>query len=304
MTCIICLGENEISDENPLTDEHIVPEFIGGNLVVKNVCKTCNCNLGSGFEGRLANNFYFQLARQVHDIKGKQLSAPNAFIGTYEHAELGKVRVDDKNNMIVFPEIDIDQQDSKFSISLRIDKTEQRQAKKMLRTKLQRHFKNQGKTVSKNQLEQLESHFWENATISKRSVEKPQFTGNFVWDVNDHNLLHLKIAYELLIYHFGNSYLQDQTADKIRLSLKNQQMLDDVSFTNQLELSELTSLFDDQNHWAYIVRNFCVVSIFGQLSSVIFTDSISDFYEVQGVVYKFDIKSGKHEKMSLFALMK
>lgn len=66
MTCIICLGENE----NPLTDEHIVPEFIDGNIVDKNVCKTCNCNLGSGFEGRLANNFYFQLARQVHDIKG------------------------------------------------------------------------------------------------------------------------------------------------------------------------------------------------------------------------------------------
>ena len=66
-----------------------------------------------------------------------------------EHAELGKVRVDDKNNIIVFPEFDIDQQDSNLSISLRIDKTEQRQAKKMLRMKIQRHFISQGKLLLK-----------------------------------------------------------------------------------------------------------------------------------------------------------
>jgi hypothetical protein len=78
-----------------------------------------------------------------------------------------------------------------------------------------------------------------------------------------------------------------------------------VNFTNQnqLELDELASIFDDKNHWVYIVRNFCVVSVFGQLSSVIYTESNSGFYEPQGMVYKFDIESGQHEKMSLIALM-
>ncbi|WP_161803888.1 HNH endonuclease [Pseudoalteromonas porphyrae] len=33
-TCIICKGENPISELNSLTDEHIVPEFIGGSLCV------------------------------------------------------------------------------------------------------------------------------------------------------------------------------------------------------------------------------------------------------------------------------
>lgn len=54
-SCIICIGENPITEDNPLTDEHIIPEFIGGSLVKKNVCKTCNSKMGTGFEGALAN---------------------------------------------------------------------------------------------------------------------------------------------------------------------------------------------------------------------------------------------------------
>ena len=63
--CIICKLEKE------LTDEHIVPEFMGGGLVVRNVCGECNSKMGKGFEGRLSNNFIYKGARFFNDIKGK-----------------------------------------------------------------------------------------------------------------------------------------------------------------------------------------------------------------------------------------
>lgn len=45
--CIICMASNDENNKNKkLTDEHIVPEFIGGQIVVKNVCKECNSTLG------------------------------------------------------------------------------------------------------------------------------------------------------------------------------------------------------------------------------------------------------------------
>ena len=72
-TCIICTLEKK------LTDEHIIPEFMGGGLVVKNVCKECNSKMGSGFEGRISNNFIYQSARTINKIEGKS-SLPFPFI--------------------------------------------------------------------------------------------------------------------------------------------------------------------------------------------------------------------------------
>ncbi|EKF9139834.1 hypothetical protein VCSRO18_3389 [Vibrio cholerae] len=299
MTCIICLGENEITDENPLTDEHIVPEFIGGTLVEKNVCKTCNSNLGGGFEGRLASNFYFKLARQVFDIKGKQPHAPNAFNGVYDHDSLGKVRVSN-GKVAVFPEVQVEQNGSGFSISLKIDKSEQPQAAKILRKKLERHFKSQGVNLSSEQLSLMVSNFFENANITSNLTEKPQIAGSFVWNINDHALLHLKVAYELLVHHFGSSYLNDPVATPIRLCLKEQVVKSEVSFTNQIDVPGFKTLIDDKNHWVYIVRNFCVVSIFGSVSSTVFTDKNSEFFDPIGTIYKFDVEGGQYSKSSFY----
>jgi len=43
--CIFC------RDKTISTDEHIVPEFVGGSLIIQEVCKPCNDKIGSDFEG-------------------------------------------------------------------------------------------------------------------------------------------------------------------------------------------------------------------------------------------------------------
>lgn len=299
MTCIICLGENEITDKNPLTDEHIIPEFIGGNLVLKNVCKICNSSLGDGFEGRLANSFYFKLARQVNDIKGKQKTVPNALTGIYEHETLGKVRVNDKNNVVIFPESEITDSDGYLSVKLKIDKSDLSKKKKELSKKLQRYFKSKGKTITKTKLALLVDRFWENASITNEVIETPRVKGKFSWNYHDHSLLHMKVAYELLVYHLGNEYIKDPIANSIRISIKNQEVDKEVSFTF-LDDFELSQFIDDQNHWVYINRVYCVVSIFGCASSMIFAEPGSDFSIKEDCLYKFDVRTGKYTKKSLF----
>lgn len=45
--CIICLREE------PLTEEHVIPQAIGGILSVRFLCKSCNSTLGSTVEARV-----------------------------------------------------------------------------------------------------------------------------------------------------------------------------------------------------------------------------------------------------------
>lgn len=298
VTCIICLGENKLSDINPLTDEHIIPEFIGGNLVVKNVCKTCNSSLGDGFEGRLANSFYFKLARQVYDIKGKQKTAPNALSGVYEHETLGKVRVNDKNRVLTFPELEVEDLNGSLNISIKIDKSDLNNAKKELSKKLQRYFKSQGKVIKKGKLSELVDRFWENASITNKIIDNPHVTGKFEWNFVDHSLLHIKVAYELLVYHFGNDYISDPVANSLRLCLKQQNLDNGVHFAF-LDNCELSQFIDESNHWIYIHKSYCVVSIFGCFSSIVFTAEQSEFIENEACLYKFDVKTGKHTVKSL-----
>lgn len=73
--CIICLNPEDGSNPSrKLTNEHIVPEFIGGKIVVNNVCKECNSTLGHTLEGPLSNNIYFKLYAYFNEIKGKKIS--------------------------------------------------------------------------------------------------------------------------------------------------------------------------------------------------------------------------------------
>ncbi|WP_279499560.1 HNH endonuclease [Aeromonas veronii] len=136
MNCIICLDKNPITKDNPLTDEHIVPEFIGGTLTAKNVCKICNSRFGHGFEGRLSNSFIFKLSKQVYNISGKSKKTTSAFSGLYDHPSLGKVRVNDDNRVITLPNIDIIEDDDGLDIILKIDKQDQHKAKSMLAKKV------------------------------------------------------------------------------------------------------------------------------------------------------------------------
>lgn len=77
MKCIFCQKEINVSNQSA---EHIIPRFLGGNYVLDNVCKKCNNEMGSDFEGKLGNNIIIQFLQAFYLLKrrkSKKAIVPN-----------------------------------------------------------------------------------------------------------------------------------------------------------------------------------------------------------------------------------
>jgi len=68
-TCIICRKET-----NDFSDEHVIPDSLGGYYHIYSVCKTCNSDLGSNVDSDLVNHKFSDFQRYLLGISlGKYL---------------------------------------------------------------------------------------------------------------------------------------------------------------------------------------------------------------------------------------
>ncbi|MDQ7815882.1 MAG: HNH endonuclease [Melioribacteraceae bacterium] len=73
LVCIFCKKNSLDGEDHILTDEHIVPQIIGGWLTIPYVCKKCNnLTFGSKFEADLKGNGYIVSALDKLKIKSKK----------------------------------------------------------------------------------------------------------------------------------------------------------------------------------------------------------------------------------------
>ncbi len=304
-TCIICKGENPITEENPLTDEHIIPEFIGGNLVQKNVCKICNDKIGGHIEGPLAKSLFYELPRYIHNIEGKKNSKGRKkskdksnlldfpLSGVYEDERIGKFCIDDSANLKIIPNVDVKGVKDKIIISESMDKSEDE--KTLLMKALSRYFKTQGQNLDKKDLSKLIDRIinGEIGEVNKQNVtvEKPRMSRKIDIDLHAQVMLYMKIAYELAVFHFGNSYIDDSIANKLRLVLKNQKV-DDITFEKFLSSKhDCPSFFNDEYHWVSFDGNVCFIKFFGLAGTVEYTESNSAYCIPDIFTYRFCYKS-------------
>lgn len=76
MQCIICR-----KDKDDMSDEHVIPESLGGFYHIFNVCKACNSKMGEKIDSPLVNHKLTELYRFAQEIEGKKGSIPNPFSG-------------------------------------------------------------------------------------------------------------------------------------------------------------------------------------------------------------------------------
>lgn len=92
MLCIICREPQE-----KMSDEHVIPDSIGGFYHIYNVCVVCNSKLGELVDSPLVNHKLTDLYRFSQNIKGKSGKVPNPFYGitfySKEEPEI-KARID------------------------------------------------------------------------------------------------------------------------------------------------------------------------------------------------------------------
>lgn len=80
MECIIC---REIKSYAEMSDEHVIPDSLGGYYHIYNVCKSCNSYLGKNVDSKLVNHSFSKFFRRIHNIKGKSGKKPNPFEGEH-----------------------------------------------------------------------------------------------------------------------------------------------------------------------------------------------------------------------------
>jgi len=79
-TCIICRTEK---DEKEFSDEHVIPDALGGYYHIYTVCKNCNSILGRKVDSKLTNHIFSKYQRSALNLKGKSGKIPNPFEGTH-----------------------------------------------------------------------------------------------------------------------------------------------------------------------------------------------------------------------------
>lgn len=201
MRCIICFKEKD-----NFTDEHVFPDAIGGTLIIKNVCKECNDELGHSVDHHLVNDWLIQGMRMLYKIKGKKGNVPNPLEkGVLASNPQQQVRYTfDKNvqpkEFYVFPMVQKENVENGKDVTISVDKKDKHKLPEMINKMLRRN--NQPELtieqIENSSIEIVEPHPTMRQTITIDMVQSQRSI--------------LKIAYELAHYWLGEDYFDDPIA--------------------------------------------------------------------------------------------
>lgn len=207
MLCIICR-----KDKEDMSDEHVIPDSMGGFYHIFNVCKTCNSKMGEKVDSPLVNHKLTELYRFTQEIESKSGSIPNPFSGIF--MEKGdpefKARVDvskeGKLEVLYHPVIKLKEDAGVVqSIEIAVDSKDEG----MIDGILQKIIKRKG--ISESAIVKGER---------RREIRTGVFSGRWEIDILKFKIGLLKIAYEFAVDSIPD-FFTDADAIKISGILKN-----------------------------------------------------------------------------------
>lgn len=208
--CPFC---DKSSDEIIFSDEHIIPESLGGTLTIR-ICKACNDTLGSKVNSLLINSGHIKLANYAAAIKGKRKTTVNPF----EKASIvndpsTKIRIEldsEKKPYIRYlpkPFKIIKKDDKDYIDNIVIDDKDYSNLPEMVNKFLKRKGH---KSLSNEEIYN---------SVTEIISESPMIHSRFEFKPFDYYPCLLKIAYEIALKCLGNNYLNDNCALRIRESI-------------------------------------------------------------------------------------
>jgi len=259
--CIICREE-----KNEFSDEHVIPDAIGGYYHISSVCKDCNSVMGNKVDNKLVDHMFSKYLRFLKKLKGKSGDVPNPFTGTHhlenDDSRKFQLRNDKKSKLELYalPKVTdekIDENTHRISIS--VDDKDINKIDDILHKRMER------------------LGFNANQIALKETFRKPKkgliISINNSIDIHDYKIGLLKIAYEFAVSVIHN-YFNDKMAIEISHVIKNA-IYDKVTnyvnvgdgFTKKLlfPLSEYLD-FEGNKHYVILLNNngklYCILSIF------------------------------------------
>ncbi|NQY20929.1 MAG: HNH endonuclease [Campylobacteraceae bacterium] len=210
LECIICRKEKD-----DLSDEHVIPDALGGYYHIHTVCKKCNSKLGSYVDTKLVNHLFSTFQRYSTGLKGKSGTIPNPFSGTHtlKDDEEQKVRLEKDENGVFVPYLimgspDVTKENDKTTITIKIDARDKNKLPSIIKKIAKRNNFNVEDIQIDTDLDKY-SHKFRPEVIIKTSVDLDEFKIGL-----------LKIAYEFAVDSIPE-YYNDEKAILISKDLEN-----------------------------------------------------------------------------------
>ena len=199
--CIICRKEKE---QKEFSDEHVIPDSIGGYYHIYTVCKTCNSEMGSKVDSKLVNHYFTSFLRYELNIKGKTGDIPNPFNGTHilENDKETKIKLLLDENGIpkpyLLPKIKTTTKGNIKRIDISVDKNDKNKIPDIIK-KIQKREKINQDTQINTEEEPTFIEFIPNIKMQKQL------------DIREFKIALLKIAYEYAVDSI-DGYFEDAQA--------------------------------------------------------------------------------------------
>lgn len=260
--CIICREH-----KSEFSDEHVIPETIGGYYHINSVCKDCNSNMGRLIDYRITNHAFIRFQRLLLDIKVRHKPSVNPFNGVHtlesQPEEKVQVRIDDNGELKPYllpkvPRIQPDASVGEFTIVL--DKKDADN----IDTIIQKICDRNGVPRDNIKLKNIEY-----------CKTTPMIHAQIAIDMNLFKIAMLKIAYEFTVDTIP-TYFNDPRAASISAILKDADFkkLDELSLfigsgfdTEVLGTFAHFIEFEKGNHYLILIDMkaeglFCFVNLF------------------------------------------
>lgn len=258
MKCIFCLQEKLPSDE------HVIPDSIGGTIHIKEVCHECNSDLSRLVDNPFANSYLIKLARFTHSLGGKRDIVPFPFggIGTIDTGQ--NISLDRE----FIPHLRRDLNISKLpggglNVQFNADASDKIDFSVMLGKPLRKAVIDNYPDCPQEQLDAFISNIVEQAkaqpTVSEQKYIKQP------WSIQLDDLLfeYMKIAYEMWFRSFGYMWVENsETAKMLRTAILNRDS--SLPIQGQLFFPDIQYSISDpsKNHMIVQMDGACIIRLF------------------------------------------
>lgn len=255
-----------------MTDEHVIPDVLGGYYHIYSVCKTCNSKLGENVDIKLSGHWLMQGERNVHRLEGKKHNIPNPLVGDGALEDGTKVRIEENEAGEIAPYVlPSSPKIDKDGIMITVDARDEKLADKMVKKVLKKMGLKDG---------EYELH----PTKTEHTIEQPWIKQEVSLDLSDYRIGLLKIAYEFAVDKIP-AYYNDPKARLYSKILEDGAIdrLDEVDFQGDAFLSASVKPLDDyieysrpKRHFLFLINSggklHCIVRLFDICQNVVLSD--------------------------------
>lgn len=282
--CILCCSDCEDSE---MTEEHIFPDAIGGNIKLTDMCKLCNSHLGEYVDAPMINSWLIEAKRQLLKLPGKKGKIPNPLedgvLSTDSSQKVKYKFIDgEPESLYVVPNFKYGKDENgNDNIQIILDKKDEHKLPEIIE-KMKKRAAKKGTPIEFSNMNKVEGR-----------DEKPWVQMTKIISLYDWQRCLIKIAYELTYRKVGIGYLNNPIAVRIRELLKKEKIIQ--TDLENAKLHGSITLANDGFNIPFVDNPNCLYAVFlpidGKLNCFI---RIFDAY--QALIVVDDVHSGSFPK--------